>query len=436
MTGNLVPPLSSSINDYPPSLYAATAKGMVERPRLGETLNADVCVIGAGYTGLSAALHLAEQGLSVIVLEAERTAWGASGRNGGQLHSGQRQDPFWLEDRLGKAEAQILWDLGEASKALVRDLIARFNIDCDYQSGLIHAVHRERDVGEEHDYAVRLRKHFGYDAIETLNKAEISEALGTDVFFGGWRDAEAGHLHPLNFALGIANAAEAAGAKIFEQSRVQKIVEGPTKTIVTDNGSVRAETVLLAGNGYMAGLAPDVDKRVLPINNFILATEPLPEERVHALIPGRECAADSRFVINYWRITSDNRMLFGGGENCSPNFPEDIASFVRPHMLQLYPQLDDCRIDYAWGGTLAVTAHRVPFIKKVSPGIFAGLGYCGHGVGIATHTGKILADAIARGDTTLDAYAKLPLPAFPGGRLFRTPLLAAALFWYGLRDKI
>lgn len=421
---------------YPASLYAATARGIVARPDLSQTIDADVCIVGGGFTGLSAALHLAEQGVSVVVLEAERAGWGASGRNGGQLHSGQRRDPYWLEDRLGKAEARKLWDLGEASKHLVRALITKFRIDCDYQPGLIHAVHRERDVAEEHEYAENLRRDYGYDAIEPMDKAAVNAALGTELFFGGWRDADAGHLHPLNFALGLARAAESAGARIFERSKVTGITEGPRKTVTTDRGSVRSETVLLAGNGYMHGLAPDIDKRVLPINNFILATEPLSEERIRSLIPNREAASDSRFVINYWRVTADNRMLFGGGENCSPTFPDDIAGFVRPYMLKLYPQLNDCRIDYAWGGTLAITAHRVPYIKRVSSGLYAGLGYCGHGVGIATHTGKILADAIATGDKTFDAYARMPLPAFPGGRLFRTPLLAAALFWYGLRDRL
>ena len=429
-------PALQPANGYPPSLYAATAKGIVDRPALEETLDADVCIIGAGYTGLSAALHLAEHGLSVVVVEAERAGWGASGRNGGQLHSGQRRDPEWLEETVGKDDARKLWGLGEAAKDLVRGLITRFDIECNYQPGLIHAVHRERDVAEEDRHVEMLARDYGYDAIALLDKAEIAAALGTDRFFGGWRDAGAGHLHPLNFALGLARAAEAAGARIFERTKAQKIVEGRSKTVVTARGGVRADTVLLAGNGYMHGLAPDIEKRVLPINNFILASEPLSEERVQALIPARECASDSRFVINYWRISADNRMVFGGGENYSPRFPADIAGFVRPYMLKLYPQLENCRIDFAWGGTLAITAHRTPCIKRLSAGLYAGVGYCGHGVGIATHTGKLLADAIAKGDSTLDAYARLPLPAFPGGRLLRTPLLAAALAWYGLRDRL
>lgn len=421
---------------YPPSLYAATANDRVARAPLAGDHRADVCIIGAGYTGLSAALHLAEHGLSVAVVEAERAGWGASGRNGGQLHSGQRRDPYWLEDRLGKADAQKLWALAEDAKALVRDLIARHAIACDFQPGLIHAVHRARDVAEEHAFVHDLRDDYGYEAITPLDRDAIAAALGTDVFYGGWRDAEAGHLHPLNFALGLARAAEAAGARIFEKTRALSIETGPTKGVVTANGRIDCETVLLAGNGYMHGLSPEIEKRVLPINNFIVATDPLPDTRIAELIPGRECASDSRFVINYWRITADNRMLFGGGENCLPTFPKDIAGFVRPYLLKIYPQLADCRIAYAWGGTLAITAHRVPYIQRVSPGVYAGIGYCGHGVGIATHTGKILADAIAKGDGTLDAYANLPLPPFPGGRLLRTPLLAAAMFWYGLMDRL
>ncbi|MEM1045929.1 MAG: FAD-binding oxidoreductase [Pseudomonadota bacterium] len=425
-----------SKTSYPPSLYAATANDIVARAPLGGDDQADVCIVGGGYTGLSAALHLAEHGLSVAVVEAERAGWGASGRNGGQLHSGQRRDPTWLEDRLCKADAQRLWALAEEAKALVRDLIARHGIDCDYQPGLIHAVHRARDVEDEHAFVHTLRNEYGYDAITPLDRDAIAAALGTDVYYGGWRDAQAGHLHPLNFALGLARAAEAAGARIFEKTRALSVDTGPLNSVVTANGRIRCDTVLLAGNGYMHGLAPEIEKRVLPINNFIVATDPLPDERVAALIPGRECASDSRFVINYWRITADNRMLFGGGENCSPRFPDDIAGFVRPYLLKIYPQLADCRIAYAWGGTLAITAHRVPYIRRVSSGVYAGIGYCGHGVGIATHTGKILADAIAKGDNTLDAYADLPLPPFPGGRVLRTPLLAAAMFWYGLMDRL
>ena len=429
--------MKASQPGYPDSLYAATAIGVVDRPALQGDIEADVCIIGGGYTGLSAALHLAEQGVSAVVLEAERAGWGASGRNGGQLHSGQRRDPYWFAERVGEDNARALWTLAEDAKRLVRDLIDRHSIACDYQPGLIHAVHQKRFVAEEHAFAEDLRRDYQYDAIEPLDRAEISEALGTDVFFGGWRDRDGGHLHPLNFALGIARAAEAAGARIFENSRVISIDQDPSPAIVrTETGSVRAETVILAGNGYMHGLAPDLERRVLPINNFILATEPLSDDRVQSLIPGRECASDSRHVINYWRISADNRMVFGGGENYSQKFPSDIAGFVRPYMLKIYPQLADCRIDYAWGGTLAITAHRVPFIRRLSPSVFAAVGYCGHGVGIAVHTGKLLADTLTRQDDRMAAYADLPMPAFPGGRFFRVPLLATALIWYAIRDRL
>ncbi|AXS39310.1 FAD-binding oxidoreductase [Breoghania sp. L-A4] len=428
--------MSASAGQHAPSLYAASAKGDTPRPALQDATRADVCVVGGGFTGISTALHLAERGYSVIVLEAERIGWGASGRNGGQLHSGQRRDQDWLEKRCGMETARRFWSMAEEAKALVKDRIAKHAIDCDWMPGLIHAVHKPGWVAEEQEAAERLSRDYGYDEISMLDRDALASAIGTDVYHGGYRDAGAGHLHPLNFVLGMARAAEDAGVRIFETSGVTKIGDGSPAIVTTAQGEVQADTVVLAANGYLAGLEPATEARVMPINNFILATEPLSEAEADALIPGREAASDSRFVVHYWRLTADRRMVFGGGETYSSRFPADIAAFVRNHMLKIYPQLSQARIEYAWGGTLAVTTNRMPYFRRPRKGLYVACGYSGHGVATANFAGRVIADAVAGDAERFDVFESLPMRPFPGGTLLRWPTLALAMSWFALRDRL
>lgn len=422
---------------HAPSYYAATASGVVERAPLAGSVTADVCVVGGGYTGLAAALALAEAGRKVVVLEANRVGWGASGRNGGQLHSGQRRDQVWLEQRVGIDDARRLWRLGEDAKALVLGLIARHAIDCDWTPGLIDVVHKASLAADELGYAEKLRRDYGYEEIEGLDRAEVTAAIGTPRYFAGFRDRGAGHLHPLNFALGLAAAAERAGAVIHEHTRVVGLREGRGGGVETAGGGrVTAETVVLAGNGYLSGLEPDTEARVLPIRNYILATEPLGPARCDALIPGREAVSDSRFVVRYWRLSRDGRMLFGGGETFGLGDPKDMKAFVRHHMIEVYPQLADARVDHAWGGTLAITPTRTPFVRRQRPGLYVAGGYSGQGVSIAVLAGQLMADAIGGDTERFDVFARLPVPRFPGGRRFRAPLLSLAMTWFALRDRL
>ena len=422
--------------DHTPSYYAATAKGDGRRPSLNSNERADVCVIGGGFTGISTALHLAERGYSVILLEAERLGWGASGRNGGQLHSGQRRDQGWLEARVGQDHARHLWQLAEAAKDLVKQRIAKHAIDCDWMPGLIHAVHKPRWLADEQASAEKLRRDYGYSDVSLLDRDALAAAIGTGIYHGGWRDGGGGHLHPLNFALGMAKAAEAAGARLFEASRVTAIAHGSPAVVTTDGGEVRADAVVLAGNGYLEGLEPATEARAMPINNFIVTTQPLDEKMAHSLIPGNEAVADSRFVVHYWRLTADRRMLFGGGETYTPNFPHDIAGFVRRRMLKIYPQLANAKIEHAWGGTLAVTANRLPYFRRPRKGLYVACGYSGQGVALANLAGKIVSDAISGDLEHFDTFATLPMPAFPGGTRLRWPILALAMSWYALRDRL
>lgn len=423
--------------DYPAgSWYAATAEPLAPFPPLDGDIRAEIAILGGGYTGLSAALHLAEAGRDVVLLEAERVGWGASGRNGGQLHSGQRRDVDWLEERFGFDEARRLWALAEEAKAALHGMIERHGIACEFRPGLIHAVHRQRDLAHERAYVDRLNGRYGYGEVAWLGREQLSCALGTDVYHGGWRDAGGGHLHPLKLALGLAAAAAKAGARIHESTPVTGFADTAGPGLVTARGRVSADIVILAGNGYLDRIDGGVEARVMPINNYVLATEPVGAGAEGGVLSGGEAASDSRFVVHYWRPTPDGRLLFGGGETFSRRDPRDVKSFVRRHLLQIYPQFADARIDHAWGGTLAITRHRLPYIRRVRSGVYAACGYSGQGVGLAPFAGKVLAEAIAGDPARLDAFARLPCPPFPGGRWLRTPTLIAAMTWFALRDRL
>ncbi len=430
------------------SLYAATADAALTFPPLTESVKAHVAVVGGGYTGLSAALHLAEAGIDVVLVEAERVGWGASGRNGGQLHSGQRRDQEWLEEHLGKDEARRLWVLAEEAKATTLGLIDKHQITCDWRPGLIETVHKERLVAGEIAYVDKLRRDYACDAVAWLDRNALAAAIGTDVYFGGRRDTSAGHLDPLKFAQGLARAATKAGARIFEGTRATsldrkgasmiEIACTPAGFEIASSGapSVSAEIVILAGNGYLDGIDAEVEARVMPIDNYIVATQPLGAGQPGGLIPGGEAVSDTRFVVYYFRPTADGRIVFGGGETYGKRAEGDIAAMVRKHLARIYPQLADSPVDYAWGGTLAITLNRLPYIRRVRPGVYAAAGYSGQGVALAPFAGKMLAEAIAGNPARLDTFAALPVPTFPGGKLLRFPALVAAMTWYRLRDAL
>jgi gamma-glutamylputrescine oxidase len=294
----------------------------------------------------------------------------------------------------------------------------------------VHAAHKPAYAADYRGYPERLASDYGYTLAEPLDRAGVAERLGTDVYFGGMLDRGAGHLHPLAYALGLAGAARAAGARLHEGSRVTRI-DGTTVT--TDRGRLDARFVLLATNGYLGGLEPRVAARAMPINNFIIATEPLGDR---APIRGGVAANDSRFVVNYWRQTRDGRLIFGGGETYSYRFPADIAGLVRRAFAKVYPRLADAPVSHAWGGTLAITPNRLPAFQRLGPATFSAAGYSGHGVPTATLAGKLMAEAVQGTAERFDVFASLPQPRFPGGSALRAPLLVLAMSWYALRDRL
>ena len=415
------------------SWYAESADVPPPAPSLTGEVTADVVVVGGGYTGLSAALHLAEAGYDVVLLEANRLGWGASGRNGGQVSPGQRRDQVWLERVAGAVRARAFWDLALEAHGLVRGLIARHAIACELKDGVVEAAHRRGDAVGMADYAEHLARVYGYARTEPLDRAGVAAALGTKAYHGGLWFPEAAHLHPLAYALGLGRAAAGAGVRIHEGSRVLRRQGWRVETAA---GWVGARHVVVACNGYLGGLEPAAAARIMPINNFIIATEPMGEARAAALIPRDVAAADTRFVVNYWRLTADRRLLFGGGETHGWRFPADIAGLVRPRMLEVYPSLADLAITHAWGGTLAITTNRMPAFQRLDDVALAAGGYSGHGVAIATLAGKLIAEALRGSAERFDLFATLPQREFPGGALLRWPLLALAMGWYALRDRL
>lgn len=415
------------------SWYSDSVPAEPVRPAAGD-MTVDVAIVGCGYTGLGAALELASHGVDVAVFEAGRIGGGASGRNGGQIHPGQRLDPHTLTRTLGADAARQLWDMAEDARAHLYALIKTHAIDCDLRHGLIHAWHRPRFEAEDRGHAEALEA-WGYDKISFLNRAEITAQIGSDIYCGGTFDAGGGHLHPRKLALGLAGATESAGAKLFENSRIAQFeqMSDSVRLSLDNGGTVICRKLLLCGNGLMEGLDGEVDARVLPIHNFMLATAPLNDPTI---LPQDFAASDSRFVVNYFRKTPDNRLIFGGGEGYGTGFPRDIATIVRRNMLKVFPQLADVEITHAWGGTLAVTLTRAPFVRQLSRDVLVSAGYSGQGVVLAPYFGKLMARAIAGDATDIDLLSRLPVPPFPGGRWLRKPLLAAGLSYYALRDRL
>jgi gamma-glutamylputrescine oxidase len=423
--------------EHAPSYYAATLTEQVSAPALTGDSAAHVCVIGGGFTGISAALHLARRGLDVTLLEQSRLAWGASGRNGGQAHVGLRRDQDWLEQRVGGPDARRRWDLALDARAYLDTLIQDYGIRCDFRPGLLHADHKPGYAAATQRYIDRLRDHYGYPHMRFVDRAEVRELVATQSYFSGSLDSRGGHLHPMNYALGLARAALSHGARLHEGSEASSVERRGTGWLVrTRSAQVRADVVLLACNGYLRGLSHEVEKHVMPINNFIAVSEPLGAERAASIIRDGIAVSDSRFVVNYFRMTADQRLLFGGGENYRYSFPRDIKSFVRRHALKVFPQLRSTRFDFGWGGTLAITPTRMPFIRELEPGFYNASGFSGLGVLLAPYCGKILADAIAGERTNFELLARVPVPAFPGGTALRWPTLVAAMSWYALRDRL
>ena len=424
------------LRKYPDSWYAATAPLMSALPALQGEEQADVCVIGGGYTGLSTALHLRKKGYDVVLLEAERVGWGASGRNGGHVGTGQRADQASIEKWVGTDAAKELWKLSLEAVQKVCDLIDTHQIDCELGTGNLHlaakAGHAE-DLREEMEH---LSSRYGYEKLTYLESEGVAERTSAQGFHGGLLDDGCKHLHPLKYAVGLARAAAEAGVRIYEGTRGVPASDGRSGDVRTEHGCVRAKHVVLGCNAYLGKLIPRLAGNIMPINNFVIATSPLPSHLLPRINRDNLSMSDSLFVINYWKLSEDGRMIFGGGENYSSRFPRDIKAFVRPHMLNIYPELAETEIEYGWGGAVGITLNRMPDFGRIGERLWYAQGFSGHGVPTATMAGHLLAEAIDGDTSGFDLMASVPTHRFPGGTLLRWPGLVAGMLFYSLRDKI
>ncbi|MCJ8520796.1 gamma-glutamylputrescine oxidase [Pseudorhizobium tarimense] len=417
------------------SWYAASANDKRVRSRLQEELEADVCVIGAGFSGISAALELCERGFSVVVVEAERVGFGASGRNGGQIVNGYSRDLETIARRYGQEKANRLGEMSLEGGQIIRDRVAKYGIDCDLVSGGFFAAFTDKQIREMEAQKNHWEKH-GHTGLEMVSKADVGKYVRSARYAGGMIDRLGGHIHPLNLVLGEATAVESLGGRIFEQSRVTSIEPGERPRVRTQEGSVKADYVLVCGNAYLSPLLPEIHGRMMPVSSQVMATEPLDRQLIESLLPANYCVEDANYVLDYYRRTSDNRLLYGGGIGYGGNNPKDLTSVIRPNMLKTFPQLKDVQIDYAWSGNFALTLTRIPHVGRLSDKIYFSHGDSGHGVTTTHLLGKILGEAVAGHADRFDLWASLPNLPFPGGRRFRVPLTVLGAWWYGIRDRL
>lgn len=418
-----------------PSYYAATANRDQHWPRLEEDLRCDVAVVGAGFTGLSAAIELADRGLDVVLLEARSVGWGASGRNGGQLIDGF-VDAAKIEQRLGRDAAAIAWQMGLECRDVVLERIERFGIDCDLKFGYLDLALKESELDDFRRERDRKRE-LGYPhAVDIVGRAELADYIGSQRYAGAMVNRGNGHLHPLNLCLGEAAGAASLGVRIFEDSPVTAIEHGPEARLMTPGGQVRASQVVLAGNAYLGRTVRRLHGAVIPAGSYIIATEPLGEKRAAELLPQDMAACDQRVGLDYFRLSADRRLLFGGLCNYSGRDPQNIASVLQPNMLKVFPQLAGTAIDYQWGGYIAISINRIPQLGRIEENCWYAQGYSGHGLAPAHLAGKVLAEAIGGSLERFDVFQRIRHLKLPGGRWFANPALALGMLWYRLKEVL
>jgi gamma-glutamylputrescine oxidase len=428
-----------------PSYYAASTATSAtlagdgpraHRETLRGEIRADVAVLGGGIAGCSAALHLAKRGYRVALLEARIVGYGASGRSGGQTIFGLAASQQALIAEVGRDAARRLFDLSVEALDLTQSLIAEHAIDCEYRANHVHVAVKPRHLQELASWARELHEDYDYPTAQLLNREQLQAHVQSGRYLGGLIDSRSGHLHPLKYTQGLAHAAEGAGAKIFENSQVLRYEDGREVIVHTAAGSVRCAHLVLCGNAYIGAVAPSLARRILGVGTYIIATQPLGEERIRALLPSNAAIADINWILDYFRSSADHRLIFGGRVSYSALQPPHLAESMRRRMLRIFPALGDVKVAYAWGGYLDITMSRAPNFGRLAPNVFYAQGFSGHGMSLSGLAGKLLAEAVAGTAERFDVFARIPHRNFPGGRLFRRPSLMMAMLYYRLRDLL
>jgi gamma-glutamylputrescine oxidase len=419
------------------SYYAASANPSPRLEPLHGQVVADVCVVGGGIAGCATALELAERGYSVVLLEAERIGWGASGRSGGQAIFGYAAGQDKLIAQVGRESARRMWDVTVDALDFVRDRVARHAIDCDLQWGQAHLAVKPRHVGELQCWQRELEEDYGYRSLNWLDREATRALVDSDRYHGALFDSRSGHLHPLNYTLGLAAAARAAGVRMFEGSLVTRIVNGDPASVRTAGGEVRARHVALCCNAYVDDrVSKKLRDRIMPVGTYIVATEPLGESRIRAIVRDNVACSDVNWVLDYFRRSADHRLLFGGRVSYSGLDPLGTARATRARMVRAFPQLADAKIEYAWGGLVDITMSRAPDFGRIAPNVYYVQGFSGHGIALAGMSGRLIAEAVAGQAERFDLYAKLKHRDFPGGPALRMPALVLAMAWFRLKDLL
>ena len=414
------------------SYYEASAHPSPVRAPLGGTVDCDVCVVGGGIAGCSAALHLAERGYRVVLLEQHRIGWGASGRSGGQAMPGVAAGRAKVDRLVGRDAGRAIWDISLEGLNLLRELIARHHIDCDWVDGLMYAALKPRHDHELRQEVAELHEKYDYTSVRYMDRTETRSVLATERYIAALYDSNGGHLHPLNYTLGLAAAAERAGAQIFENSRALSLAPS-TKTSL---GTVRAKYTLLCGNAYIGSLVPALHRHIMGVSTYITATEPLAPDRAHELIANDAAVSDMNWILDYFRLSADHRLLFGGRVNYSGLSTFDAPGATRKRMLRVFPQLADVKTEYYWGGYVDITLNRAPHFGRLGPNVYFLQGFSGQGIALAGIAGKLAAEAIDGTASRFDVFARIPHAGFPGGAAFRRPALVLAMLYYRLRDLL
>ena len=437
MNARVHQPVHSS--QHAASYYAASVNRQLAYPPLRGEMRVDVCIVGGGFSGLNSAIELAQKGLSVALLEAHKIGWGASGRNGGQLIRGVGHGVEQFESVIGAGGVRELKLMGLEAVEIVRQRIEQFNIDCDLTWGYCDLANKPRDLAGFAEDKAELES-LGYrHPLRLLQPEQMHEVVGSNRYVGGLIDMGSGHLHPLNLALGEAAAAQSLGVQLFEDSAVTRIDYGPEVKVHSAQGVVRATTLVLACNAYLNGLNSNLGGKVLPAGSYVIATEPLSAAEARALIPQNMALCDQRVALDYYRLSADRRLLFGGACHYSGRDPADIAGYMRPKMLAVFPHLADVKIDYQWGGMIGIGANRLPQIGRLKgqANVYYAQAYSGHGVNATHLAGKLLGEAIAgQASSGFDLFAKVPHMTFPGGKHLRSPLLALGMLWHRLKELV
>ncbi|QSP94997.1 FAD-binding oxidoreductase [Marinobacter salinisoli] len=421
---------------YPDSYYAATKNLNLNLSGLTGDIETEICVIGGGFSGVNAALELSERGHKVVLLEAYQIGWGATGRNGGQVIRGIGEDVDKFENEIGQSGVESIKKMGLEAVDIVRERVKRYNIECDLVMGYCDVAHKPRQLKALEEDKAWLES-MGYDhEVRMVAADEMHTIVGSDNYIGGLVDMGSGHLHPLNLVLGEAKAAIDCGAQLFEQSAVTDIEYGPTVHVKTANGSVRCDKLIICGNAHVAGLNPKLEGKVLPAGSYVIATESLPEDLARKLLPQNMGVCDQRVALDYYRLSADNRLIFGGLCNYSGRDPASIVGALKPNMDKVFPYLKDIKVDYQWGGMIGIGANRMPQIGRLMENVYFAQAYSGHGINATHMAARVIAEHIEGESDRMLTFERIHHMRFPGGRRFRSPLLAVGMLYHRAKDLV